>query len=219
MTEFAQAEARGRWRIRAVFDAAFGAWETASTYTLTRADGARTECTVTRAFSIDVCAVDLVLSEALLEGVIYVVTAAGVTGSASVGVARTIRQEDARIEVGDPEAEAFGVDIDWLATSLDANGDSPEVRGLPCLRHDLVAIANTGPTELYHRPGRGAGLRDRVNGPSANVGAACRTEWLRDPRVRTVANTETVNNDGERYVRSDITPIALDSAFEVRSDG
>jgi hypothetical protein len=161
MTAFVQARARSRWRISVTFDGVFGGWTTPANYTLTRADGSPTSAVVSRAFSTDSTTVELALSEALLEGVIYTLVAVGVTASTSVSMLSPPAPVTSSGQVDDPEADAFGVDIDWLAPALDATGDIPEIRGTECLRHDLIAVAMTRPGELFHRPDAGAGIPRR----------------------------------------------------------
>jgi hypothetical protein len=129
MTAFVQARARSRWRISVTFDGVFGGWTTPANYTLTRADGSPTSVTVSRAFATDSTTVELALSEALLEGVIYTLVAAGVAGRRASRCVSPPAPVTSSGMVDDPEADAFGVDIDWLAPALDATGDIPEIRG------------------------------------------------------------------------------------------
>jgi hypothetical protein len=210
VTAFVQALARSRWRISVTFDGAFVAWTTPATYTLTRADGSPTSVVASRAFATDSTTIELALSEGLLEDVIYTLTATGVAGSTSVSV-RAVPVEAVAAADDDPEAEAFGVDVDWLAPALDASGDIPTIRGRDCLLQDLVAIARTSPGELFHRPDAGAGLDAKVNGAvtTDRITADVLREWKRDERVQRVEVRTSSTSDGETTVRGDVVPIAF----------
>jgi hypothetical protein len=222
MTAFVQAFARSPWRVALVFDATFGGMATPATYTFARVDGVGTVIAGSRAWNTDTLAVDLALTGPLLEGVIYSITAAGVSGSTRVAFHSPLAQVTAERPTDDPEAEAFGVDLDWLADVLDATGDIPTTRGRDCLRADLVAIALTEPGELVHRPDAGAGLDSGVNGPGddpTESQAAVRREWLKDPRVRAVSVPAQISTAGDITINGNVTPIALNTSIPVTVHG
>lgn len=205
-----QAIARSPWRVRLVFDGAPGVL----TYTLTRDDGGVTDVTVSRSFGTDPVSVELALSTALLLGVVYVVTASN-GATARVGLPVQPAQRSGPIRAtDDPEAELYGVDLDWLAP-LTATGDCAEVRGVAALRADLAAIARTSPGELFHRPAEGAGLLLGVNGPLEAVAARVRTQWQRDTRVSAVSAMQVSAGDGTVTVSGDIRPRSADSSQTV----
>ena len=213
MTAFVQTLARSRWRIAATFDGAFANWTVAATYTITRADGSPTTEHVASAFTSDTTTVELALSEALLDGIVYVVAAVGVTGTSATVIQPVSAPTVQHAAADDPASEAFGIDLDWLAASLDASGDTPTVSGRACLVHDLAAIAMTQRGELFHRPDAGAGLPLQVNGPAAagDLAAAVKREWQRDDRVRSVDRARgTIATDGSVTIDGAVTPIAID---------
>jgi hypothetical protein len=214
MTAFLQTVARSRWRIAALFDAAFGGMATPGTYVLTRLDGAPTSITITRAWNTDTPAVDLALSGALLDSVIYVLAATGVGTPARVSFIPPLSDSIAVDgEPDDPEGEAFGIDIDWLAP-LGPDGDVPQARGVASLLHDLGAVAVMSPGELFHRPDVGADMPQRVNGPNnaaelGGITARLKREWLRDDRVRACTVTTTATTDGSVKATGEISTPAL----------
>jgi hypothetical protein len=222
MTAFVQVYARSPYRLATAFDATFGGIATAATYTLTRQDGVGTLVTVTRAWTTGTASAELALSEALLERVVYVLAAASVTGTVLVSFVSPLPQVTAEAPLDDPEAEAFGVDIDWLADALDASGDIPTIRGRRCLQEDLVAIWLTEPGELIHRPTRGAGLDSDVNGPGTDLGemtAKIKRESGKDPRVKSIDAPITIATTGEWSVNANVTPRALNTNLPVTVHG
>lgn len=148
------------WRVRAIFAGA-GSFTTLTDWSLTSDVG---EHDIADVWALSPHAVELTLTEPLVAGLRYVLTHAG--ASAPVSFSYFTPPTDAAPaddDIGDPEAEAFGVDADWLADDLTASGDVPEVRGLAALRHDLAGVAVLSPGELVHRPLAGVGVRRRVN--------------------------------------------------------
>jgi hypothetical protein len=222
MAAWLQAYARSALRVSALFDATFAGMATASTYAISRQDLAGTTVVVSRAWNTDTLAVELALSEPLVEGIAYVLTASGVTGSA-VAVHQAVAVQVIGPDVDDaddPEAEAFGDDIDWLGAQLGPDGDAPRLRGLECLRRDLVARALTRRGELFHRPTVGAGLTMRVNGPNtdaelAELSAALKREWADDDRVRGVAVQSTASTSGAVTADAQVRTIALEDPIQV----
>lgn len=217
MPVFNQILARSSWRVRVVFDTLpFGA-TTPATYTIVRADGVHTDVAVTRAWTIDGNAVELSLGTGLLDRFVYTLTATGVTGSATFSHLPPLPQAIGAVPNDDPEAELFGVDLDWIAPSLSPAGDIPEVRGVECLKHDLAAIANTKRGELFHRPDAGADIRRHVNGPTqlGEIVAAVRREWERDDRVKKLSLVASENTLGETVIRGDIVPVAVDDKVPI----
>jgi hypothetical protein len=221
MPAFAQVLARSPWRVRAVFDTLPGSATDAATYTFVRTDGAPTSVRTARAWAIDGNAVELALTEALLDGLVYTLTATGVTGAGTLSHQRPLPQVTGATLDDDPEAEVFGVDLDWLAPSLTAAGDLPEVRGLACMKHDLVAIARTQRGELIHRPDAGAGVPSHVNGPTPldEIAAAVKREWLRDDRVRQANPRIFESTTGEITIRGDVKTLPLDESVPITSRG
>lgn len=222
MTAFVNALARSPWRVALLFDGAFGGMASPATYTFARVDGVGTLITTSRAWNTDTLAVDLALSGPLLEGVVYAVTAAGVSGSIQVSFRSPLPRVTAERPIDDPEAEAFGVDINWLADALDATGDIPTTRGRACLVADLAAIAVTQRGELVHRPDAGAGLDADVNGPGNDLGetqAAVKGEWLKDPRVRAASTPAQISTTGDVTINGQVTPVALNTSIPVTVSG
>lgn len=114
----------------------------------------------------------------------------------------------------DPEAEVFGVDIDWLAPALDPGGDTPEIRGRDCVIRDLIGVAFTQRGEIFHRPESGAGLQQKVNAPNqlvraGEISALVKRAWTDDDRVAKAAPQISTTTTGEVRIRGDIETVAL----------
>lgn len=184
-------------RVRALWNVN-GTYTTLTDWTLLR-DGVVRQV-IAQVWAIDASTTELALGEPLLAGTRYTLshTASGRAVDFAYNPAPRVVHPELFDEQGDPEAEAFGVDTDWLTDNLTATRDLPAVRGTAALKHDLAALAVTNPGELVHRPAAGIGLRSRVNGLSteetisdatADVSAA----YLADDRVRDVTvNIEQV---------------------------
>jgi len=210
MTAITQALAPTPWRIRVVCDGI----PATSGYSLTRFDGAGTTIAVAGAFALDGTSAELSLTEELLDGVLYVLACTTLSNTAIVAWRRPVDVASATEDAGDPEAEAFGVDLDWLAPALDASGDLPRVRGVECLKHDLAALVLLHPGELIHRLDTGVGMPSRVNGPSSGnelvaIQAAVRREWSQDPRVQDLDVSVAATSDGDTYVSASVQTIPL----------
>lgn len=203
----------------------------ASNYVLARVDGASTTATISLAFSVLTNTVELVVSdEPLIDGVQYLISDPSALGAPSAVVAYRQPLLQTQVPVApaeDPEAEAFGVDIDWFADSLTASGDTPEVRGKQCLTNDLAIISLIQKGELFHRPDAGAGLQLNTNAPMSNLYAkqlvaALTREWYRDPRVRTGGVTVTASVDvasGQLQLTGTVVPLAIDDPTIVKIPG
>ena len=214
------AEARSAWRVRARWLSVVGGYTTAANYVVLRADAAGCTVAVAAAFALDAQLVELALTEPLVAGVVYVLGFAGDGGAPRFGLPLPIPTADDEESGDDAEAEAFGVDWDWLGDALTPDGDLPEVRGRPCLVHDLAAVAVTRPGEIFHRPDAGAALPLRVSGPNVpaeldDARAAVRRAWQADDRVRRDVLRATAGTDGTVALDGDVTPIALDDALAV----
>lgn len=215
MATIIRAIARSPWRVNVSVDATFAGITTAATYAFTRADVSQTTVAVRLAFTTDPLSIELALTEALQERAVYVLSASGASGTAQFSYQSPAPPPAPGPSIDDPEAEAFGVDIDWEAESFDASGDTPEVRGIDCLKHDLVAIARTSPGELFHRPTRGAGLSRRVNAPSdpSQTQASVLREWTQDDRVQSIQDAQgKIPSAGGVVVSATIIPVALPSS-------
>ena len=170
--------------------------------------------------------VELALGDALLAGEDYLLQHD--TSSTTAHIAWRPAQPSALArprtttdgpELDDPEAEAFGLDVDWFGAALDARGDVPVVRGLQALKHDLAAVAFMSPGDLVHRPRAGVGVRQRVNGASnaatlGEIQADVRAAYLSDPRVRDC--TVKATREGERTAlrTSVLTPPLLGDSID-----
>jgi hypothetical protein len=183
-------------RVTVVFDGAPPS-TTATDYTVLRSGATRH--TVAAAWTLGASAVELALDEPLVEGAAYTCTCAGATGAAAFVWRRSVAQVLAAAvdDLGDPEAEAWGEDTDWLSPQgLTPSGDLPAVRGVAALRHDLAALAHLSPGELVHRPAAGMGLAGRVNGSASDAeldeaAGAASVAYRNDPRVAAAECTAT----------------------------
>lgn len=174
------------WRISVVFDSA--PTTTTTDYVLTRQDGLTDGAITNYVFFTGTNVVDLALNQQLSTDSVYLLSYQGGTQvalsyrqPANPNLTPTVGQDD-------PEAEAYGIDIDWFADSLTAAGDVPLIHGLQCLRNDLAATALTFPGEIFHRPDVGAGMQTRVNGPNLpqqldDIRATLKRTWATDDRV------------------------------------
>lgn len=217
MSVIVQAHARSPWRLRIVFDVLPALHANASAYTIARADGAGSSVAGASVWLVDTTSVELALSEPLLDRLVYVLSVAGVSGSAAYSWTTPPAKIPSRSSRRDPEAEALGVDVDWIASTLDPSGDAPEVRGRSALIQDLAAIAVTERGELLHRPDAGAAMPRRVNGPSETgpIRAALEREWLRDDRVKAAQITVLASSTGEITAEAKITPRALNEELPI----
>ena len=176
-------------RLRAVWDGPAPASPAPEDYTLRR-EGL-VPCDVEAVWVLpDGHSVEIVPAEPLLPGLEYTLDHAsgGRTLRATLRLSARSTSPALVAETGDPAAQAFGVDVDWLADDLTSGRDLPEVRGLAAFRHDCAVVAFLEPGELVHRPRAGAGVLRRVNGPGAagtlgETAADVRAALLGDPRT------------------------------------
>lgn len=204
---------------------------TAADYVLTRVDNASTAATVSRAFATGPTTAELVvINEPLLDGVIYNIALPTQPGapSATVAYRQPLLQNQTPIfPAEDPEAEAFGVDIDWLADSFGPDGDTPEIRGRQCLTNDLAVISLIQKGELFHRPNSGAGVKLNTNAPMTAqqvrlVTGALTREWYKDLRVRqggVTIRTDVLAATGQLRVYGSVLPVAIDDPTIVKLPG
>jgi phage baseplate assembly protein W len=214
MPHILQVEPRTPYRLRVVWDAPAAGQDTAADYAVERADGAGPGPAVASAWFIDAGAVEVALATPLLPGLDFVLVHA-----AGDRVPFALPPAPPRADAGagraeDPEAELFGVDVDWLSEALAPGGDLPAVRGLPALRADLARIAVTVPGELFHRPTEGAGLPLRVNGAGVpaelgRLSAAVRRAWVADDRVRQASVAVAARADGGVTATGDVETVPL----------
>ena len=198
---------------------------TPSDYVISRQDNGAVTITVTNVWSTGTNAVEMSTSDALSNDFVYVVTLPNASGTPSAVLGYRTPQSITTLPAvdDDPEAEALGVDIDWLAPALDPAGDSPKIRGRACLINDLAAAALTTPGELFHKPTDGGGMRLKVNGPAipgqlSGIRASLLRQWTKDPRVRQggVAIDVSSSSDGKVSVLGTIQPIAIEDPLTVQ---
>ena len=220
MPSIAAASSPSPYRIRMTLTAAGST--TASDYTLTREDGAPTAITCTVAWQTGPStAVEIALSDPMIDGVTYLVALSGF-GSAVVSY-RTPLVVGA-FQADDPEIDIFGIDIDWLASDLGADGDAPQARGLDSFRRDKGVEAVLVPGDLVHRPDRGAGIPLRVNGPGSDdelrrMASALKQQYGLDELVEPGGVSVTASADGSGFVTltASIKTIALEQPVAVRA--
>lgn len=214
MPDLQFAQAQQPFRVTAFFASFTGSQLSPEAYTLARGGVVAVE--IEAAWQRSGGAIELALVEPLLVGERYTLAHTGASNvvelayiepvSAPTAAGRLTLQRGAE---DDPEAEAFGVDVDWFAAGLTPSGDLPAVRGLAALKHDLAALAVLNPGELLHRPAAGLGLSRRVNGAAsagarAELEADARAAYLADTRVKDASIT--ITSEGERTVlRASVT--------------
>jgi hypothetical protein len=204
---------------------------TASDYVLTRQDNASSASTITNAFLTESRVVELTVGGApLIDGIVYLLALPLQPGAplAKVSYRQPLSQTQAPVSPAeDPEAEAFGVDNDWLANALTASGDTPNIRGLQCLVNDLAVIAMIQKGEIFHRPDAGAGLQLDVNAPMTGqqvkrtTGTVTR-EWYKDARVRQggiTVKADVSASTGRLTLYGTVLPIAIDDPALVKLPG
>lgn len=214
------AEARSIWRVRVVFDGPDAGLVDATKYSIVREDGAFSLCDVTFAFLIDSRTAEIAIKPAIVEGLIYRVTHTDAVGYALCQFRSPSQSVLASKTADDPEAEAFGVDIDWLTDELTADGDMQEIRGRKCVLNDLVCIARTIPGELVHSPEAGAGLPREINGPMTEdellrISSAVKSAWSADDRVESLLVSVSETSNGEVSIDGKIKTIALNDSLDV----
>lgn len=171
-----------------------------TSYVVTRTDGVATAVTVDVAWLARSTVYVLALTEALVPGVEYTLTPDW-TAARAVVWRLPLPQTDEEGDPYDPEAEAYGLDVDWLSDALDGERDAPVIRGRECLKHDLIAVALTHHGELVHDPGVGAGAGGYVNQAGAGrrpaeLAATWRRLALEDARVAQADVSYTVASTG-----------------------
>lgn len=222
MATIVQVRSLQPWRIAVTLDSGTPS-TTAGNYTITRTDGVTTLVTAALAWLTGTNTVDLALSEALLDGVAYTVAVVG-SGSASVAY-RAPSLPEVDPQERDLNAQRLGLDVAWASSpALDSRRDVPRRVGRDCVRHDLAAVALIDPTEIFHRPQAGAGLRRYTNASSAKqsqAAAVTRSAWSRDPRVKTGSVTVTPRMDpgtGELDMVGDIVLGPTNEPLDVGTD-
>jgi hypothetical protein len=211
----ASAAAVGRWRIRALFGGAGTASEPPEAFSLARADGGHSLVRVATVLPTDTAQLDLVLSEPLEPGVVYVLSWQTEATEVSFVEADPSVTEEVHLEL-----DLFGRDLDWLEGDPTPDGDCPVREGLPCLVHDLVHRAALRPGELVQLPQAGAGLPDRVNGPSTDselrqLGGRVEAEWRADDRVDELRADVVAETDGSVHISGRVKPIGIVSPIRV----
>lgn len=219
-TTIRHAVAPSPWRVTVYLDESFVGSDDATLYRLRRAGAV--EHTIESAWGRGVGVVELALGEPLLAGEPYTLTHTSSASTVGVAyhepvtppVAPPLAVLDGDVP-DDPEAEAFGVDVDWLAPALTSRGDFPAPRGIAAFRHDLAALTFTIPGELIHRPGAGLGIQRRVNQHATDttleeVGAEVSEGYREDDRVRDVSVSLTRDPRGVALLRVSVAPAPLE---------
>lgn len=196
-------------------------------YVLTRDDGLVTPVFARRLWKVGANTVEIALSEALLDGIDYTLTLPHAIGTPSAKITyRQLQAPNAPLDppAEDVEAEAYGVDTDWLNGERSPSGDLNDVRGQACLKSDLIALAIINPGEVFHRPLVGAGLPRDVNGPSDNQSSAQQranvvAQWRTDDRVATASATSTTNEQGQTTIKGNVVDAIAARAQDITVSG
>jgi len=197
-------------------------------YVLSRPDNGPNVPVVNFAFLTGVTTVELALSGPLQDGIAYQVTMPNAPGAPTglVGYRTPLILIQPNTPGEDPEAEAFGVDMDWFSDTLTADGDIPQVRGKQCVINDLVAMALVAPGEIFHRPLAGAGMKLRVNGPGtateiSSMTAKLKRVWAEDGRVRQngISLQTIADGSGQVQSRATVQLVAVDDTVAVKVPG
>lgn len=212
---------RQPWRITLAADATPST--TATDYVVARKDGGYSSIEVTKAWLIAPTTVELALSAPLDDGFAFTVSMPNSPGAPSSVVAyRAPLAPPAALPDGeDPEAEAYGVDADWLRGSFTGDGDLVEVRGRQCMLNDTLTIALIDEGEIFHRPNDGIGLPRDVNGPATTARQSAmrgrmRRQWLKDDRIATVESIDfTIDSGGKIYPKAKLTDAVSGEQFDV----
>ena len=221
MPDVTLAQVSQPWRITARFASVFVGQDDVTRFTLRRSG--TTLHPLASAWTREGAVVEVALEAPLLAGERYVLAHADSARTVDVAwhppvtppVALPLATLDGDVP-DDPEAEAFGLDIDWLGGSLDARGDLPVARGLPAFKHDLAVLAVTHPGELVHRASAGLGLPSRVNGSATDatldeLAGEAAAAYLTDDRVSAAQVTFSRDPAGTVAMRTRVeTPLLAD---------
>lgn len=218
------AYATQKWRIRARFTTP-ASYTTTSNYAVTRKDGGPTSVAVQSVVVLPSTSPalvgDLVLTEPLISDVTYILTFNGAdTAELSWREPEVSASHDRLVD--DPEAEVFGVDVDWIFGDPTPDGDAPEIRGQQCLVEDCACVAFLFPGELVQYPEDGAGLPDRVNGPissasGSELNAKVVAQWRRDDRVIDASSELSIGTDGSVDLYGRVKSVAIAKDLTVRN--
>lgn len=213
------------WRLTALFAAVFAGQADASRFTLRRTGAALHP--IASAWTVQGASVELALDRPLLDREVYTLAHLDSAVSLAVSYIAPVTPPRpaalARIDhdvPNDPEAEVFGLDVDWFGAQLTATRDFPVERGPRNLRHGLAVLAHTEPAELIHRPAAGLGLPQRVNAHVSDpvlqeLAAEVVTAWQSDDRVREASVTFVRDPAGSVLLRSSIlTPPLLGETID-----
>lgn len=191
-------------------------------YAIVRQDGGYSAAAFRLAWMIGTNTVELALTEALEPSVVYVVSIPGASGAPTyvLGYYGVLSNAPAQQAAGeDPDAEAYGVDADWLNDSLDPTGDLIKVSGPPCLTNDIQAVAVINPGEIFHRPDDGAALPTFVNDAGnqieiSRMHSSLKQQWLKDSRIKSVDSiVTTVDSEGKALVKASLTDSIANQSF------
>lgn len=211
---------RSAWRIRALFAGGDPSAQLLTAFSIARVDGGPSTLTLASKVSPDTGQLELSTSEPMLRDVPYLLTFAG-GGTARVLYQLAPGDPQLALEVDDPEAEIFGVDLDWIYGTPGGDGDCPQRRGQACLVHDLKALAMLDKGDLVHLPTRGAGQSRSVNATAspAELDAARGTiaaEFRADDRVADLSITVSPgDDDGEFEYDARVVPVGTGRPLQV----
>jgi len=214
-----QAVARASWRIRLYFAGGDPSTQPLTAFSIARSDGGPNTIRLVNRFSPDAGQLELVTSEPLVVGVSYAVT----WSSTTVACVWNVAPDDPTIDLvqEDPEAEVFGVDLDWIYGQPGPDGDCQQRRGQECLPHDLNARALLRKNELVHLPNAGADLDATTNGPASvaeltATAGALDAEFRNDDRVRDLTVTVSPSDDAGGFeYDARVIPVGTGRALRV----
>ena len=193
-------------------------YDSAENYSIARADGSFSRLSIDTVIVYGDTHVELLFDEAVVPGSRYTITFVPTAATGEfTGIAYDAIDDvlpDGTID--DPEADAFGIDIDILSPVLE-NGDIPLVTGRECLLMNLSDLCFTAPREIAHRLRDGVGIQRRVNASAApsrvdEARALIRLAVLGDARIRaaTVEDVTDGTKPGQTVLRINALPHALE---------
>jgi|SRR5579859_3173939 len=203
--------AESRYRIRALYSGV-GSY-LLSDFTIARADGGPNDVAPASIFNPDFGQFVISTNEPMRPQLVYKLTyLSSQTFEFSFQPPPALDPQVTPVDE-DLEAEAFGIDFDWLFSEPTGTGDCPQLSGLPCYQNDLASAAVLDTGELVHKPDDGVGLLNHINGPEGDIeegeiAGKLEAQFKRDPRTSKASVDVTLDAVGNVNYNARVVPVA-----------